>query len=524
MMPGDWDYARALDELWRRSSYERGLISDPFGDVDRAVRGLARMRALLHELGDPHHQVPSVHVAGSKGKGSTANFVATAATAAGHRTGLYTSPHPHRFPERIAIDGTPVADQQFAAAAQACAAAVQRVETSSPDLGTISTFELVTAMGFLTFHLLGCDLAVIEVGLGGRYDSTNVIRPVCSVITRIDLEHTAVLGPTYRDIAFQKAGILRPGVPCLSSPQVPEAADEIARVASDVGAPLLIGGRDWHWHGTWRSFSASGPWGQWDNLALGVLGPHQVENACTALAALHVVDRAGLTIPETAARDGLRQARWTARFERIDVEGRTFVFDAAHTPAAAEALVASWREEIAASTATVILGMGSDKDVPAFLDALRPVIGRLVVTRASSPRATDPEQIARAAAGIGIASEWQPTVAAAIEKVRQPGDQAPVLVTGSLFVAGEAREALGLAEADEIWKRAMPSSSAASRRARPARWRSCTIATRAWSSLSRCGSWPIGNWRKRSCKRLFSGPGSRGATSVRVVAPSSPGC
>jgi dihydrofolate synthase / folylpolyglutamate synthase len=449
-MPGGWDYGCALEELWRRSSYERGLISDPFGDADRAERGLVRMRALLRELGDPHLALPSVHVAGSKGKGSTANFIATVATTAGHRTGLYTSPHPHRFPERIAIDGQPLTDDRFAAVAEECTAAAQRLESAAPDLGTVSTFELLTAMGFLAFHQAGCDLAAIEVGLGGRYDSTNVLLPICAVITRIDLEHTAVLGPTHRDIAFQKAGIIRPGIPCLSSPQVPEAMAEIGRVAAEVGAPLLVGGRDWRWRGSWRSFTASGPWGEWTDLALGVPGPHQLENACTALAALHLIDRAGLTIPETAAREGLRMARWPARFEQVDLGGRTFVFDAAHTPAAAGALVASWREELAETPATVILGMGADKDVPAFLAALRPAIGRLIVTRASSPRAADPEQIAQAAAELDIPFERQPSVAAAIASIPET-DHRPVIVTGSLFVAGEAREALGLAKADDIW-------------------------------------------------------------------------
>jgi dihydrofolate synthase/folylpolyglutamate synthase len=449
-MPRSWDYARALDELWRRSSYERGLISDPFGDADRAERGLERMRTLLRDLGEPQLRVPTVHVAGSKGKGSTATFVATVATAAGHRTGLYTSPHPHRFPERIVVDGAPIADQQFAAAARECAAAARRIEVSRPELGTVSTFELVTAMAFHTFHRLGCQLAVIEVGLGGRYDSTNVLQPICSAITRIDLEHTAVLGSTYRAIAFQKAGILRPGIPCVSSPQVPQATAEIARIAAAVGAPLIIAGRDWRWQGTWRSFAAIGPWGAWDGLELGVAGPHQVENACTALAVLHLVDQAGLSIPETARRQGLRIARLPARFERIAIGEREFVFDAAHTPAAAEALVATWREEISEPAATVILGIGSDKQLPAFLAALRPVIGRLIVTRAASPRAADPMDIASVAAELGISAEHQPTVALALASVGS-ADRRPVLVTGSLFTAGEAREALGLATPDEIW-------------------------------------------------------------------------
>src|SRR5687767_13384037 len=194
-----WDYKRALAELWGRSSYERGLISDPFGDSERAEQGLARMRALLAELGDPHLDLPAVHIAGSKGKGSTGAFIASAAAAAGHRVGFYTSPHLHRFPERLTVDGQPLAEEVFAAEAKDVTVAAGRLESSQPDLGQVTTFEMLTAMAFNAFARCGCRLAVIEVGLGGRYDSTNVIDPIVSVITRIDLEHTTVLGPTYAD-------------------------------------------------------------------------------------------------------------------------------------------------------------------------------------------------------------------------------------------------------------------------------------------------------------------------------------
>jgi dihydrofolate synthase/folylpolyglutamate synthase len=207
-----WSYERALAELWRRSSYERGLITDPFGDAARAERGLARMRALLAGLGHPQVRVPAVHIAGSKGKGSTGAFIAAAAGQAGLRVGFYTSPHLHRFPERIAVDGQPLPDDEFAAEADVVARAADRLDATAPDGIQVSTFEFITAMAFAAFARRQCDLAVIEVGLGGRYDSTNVLEPVVSVITRIDLEHTAVLGPTYGDIAAQKAGILRPEI------------------------------------------------------------------------------------------------------------------------------------------------------------------------------------------------------------------------------------------------------------------------------------------------------------------------
>lgn len=445
-----WDYKQALAELWGRSSYERGLISDPFGDSARAEQGLARMRALLAELGHPHLDLPAVHIAGSKGKGSTGALIASATMMAGYRVGFYTSPHLHRFPERIAIGGEPLPDDAFAAETQVVAAAARRLEESQPDVGRVTTFEMLTAMAFSAFARRGCQLAVVEVGLGGRYDSTNVIDPIVSVLTRIDLEHTAVLGPTYADVAWQKAGILRRGVPSVSSPQMPAAQETIVRAAAEVGSPLQIGGLDWTWNGTWRSFEATGPWGTWPDLTVGIPGPHQVENACTALAALRVVDAAGIHLTEASIRTGLATARWPGRFERIAIEDRDFVFDGAHTPAAATALVEAWRDDVGADPATVIVGIGADKDASAFLEALRPLIGQLIVTRANSPRSASPQLIAQAAAALGIPHEVQPSVAAAFD-VARTRDRGPVLITGSLFVVGEGREAVGLAEPDREW-------------------------------------------------------------------------
>ncbi len=447
----DWDYGRALAELWRRSKYERGFISDPFGGPQRAEQGLHRMRALLAGLGDPHLRVPTVHIAGSKGKGSTGAFIATVASQAGHRVGFYTSPHLHRFPERIAINGLPLTDDAFASEARLVGLVADRLDASSSDEAQVTTFEFITAMACAAFARDACDLAVIEVGLGGRYDSTNVVAPIVSVITRIDLEHTGVLGFTYGEIAAQKAGILRAGVSCVSSPQVSEADEVITETAIEIGSPLQMGGRDWNWTGSWRSFTAAGPWGDWRDLALGLPGPHQVENACTALAALHFVNASGLTIPEPAARSGLSGTLWPGRFEQTMVDDRVLILDAAHTPAAAAALVSTWRELGISSPATVILGMSADKDPKAFLEALRPLIGHLIATRADSPRAAETEAIFAIASEMGIPSDMQPSVAGAVRTALKSGD-APILVTGSLFVVGEGREAIGLADPDPLWR------------------------------------------------------------------------
>lgn len=444
----EWSYREALEELWRRSSYERGLISNPFEGPERAALGLRRMRALLAHLGDPQQAVPLVHVAGSKGKGSTSAFIASSAQQAGLKTGFYSSPHLHRFPERIAIDGAPVADDLFADLARQVALAAGRQEAAQPEPGAVTTFEMITAMAFLAFAREQCDLAVIEVGLGGLLDATNVIEPLVSVITRLDYEHTAVLGSTLTEIAHQKAGILRPDTPAVVSPQPREAAIAIQQAAADLHSPLLMGGEDWTWEGNWRSFSANGPWGTWPDLRVGIAGPHQVENACTAIAALYALGLQDVSIPESAIRAGLRHARWPGRFERVQVNDVEIVLDGAHTPAAARALVETWRAEVGVEAAAVIIGMGNDKDIAAFLAELRPLAARLIATRAASPRAASPEAIATIADGLGFATLVAPDVASAL---RFAGESSPLLVTGSLFVAGEAREALGLAEPDREW-------------------------------------------------------------------------
>ncbi len=448
MHVAEWSYREALEELWRRSSYERGLISNPFGGPERAALGLRRTRALLAELGDPQRAVPLAHVAGSKGKGSTSAFIASCARQAGLSTGFYSSPHLHRFPERIAINGNPVTDAVFAGLAQQVALAASRLEAGHPELDTVTTFEMITAMAFLAFAQAQCELAVIEVGLGGLLDATNVIEPLVTIITRIDYEHTAVLGNTLTEIALQKAGILRPGTPVVVSPQPPEAAAAIQQAAADVNAPLLMGGEDWSWTGDWRSFTATGPWGAWANLRIGIAGPHQVENACTAMAALYVLGNRDVPIPESAVRAGLRNARWPGRFERVQVNDQDIVLDGAHTPAAARALVETWRAEIGPEAAAAIVGMGSDKTIATFLAELKPITSQIIATRASSPRAASPEAIAAVAGELGFAVQVAPDVASSLHLTRA---SSPLLVTGSLFVAGEAREALGLAEPDLEW-------------------------------------------------------------------------
>ena len=449
-MSDEWSYLPALRELWRRSSYERGYISNPFGDQASGERGLTRTRRLLQALGDPDVDQAIIHVAGSKGKGSTASMIAAIGDAAGYRTGLYTSPHLHSFRERIAVAGAAVSESTFAAATRRAAMAAAQIELDDPDLGQVTTFELLTAMALEVFRREGCELTVLEVGLGGTFDATNVILPVVSVITALDLEHTAVLGSSLAEIARAKGGIIKPGRPVVVSPQPASIVSLVAGIAADLGSELLAGGADWTSQGTWQAFTVTGPWGSYLNLRSGLPGGHQVENAATAVAAIWELARAGYPVSEAAIRAGLGQVQLAGRFERhLTPDGTTIVFDGAHSPASARVLAEAMQAEYPGQSATVILGTSADKDIAAIGRALKPVTKLVLATRSSNPRGAAPEAVAAVLTDLDLAVEQEALVANAVKRaMARAGRNGLVLVTGSLFVVADAREALGLGVPD----------------------------------------------------------------------------
>ncbi len=462
----DGGYRRALGLLWARSAYERGFITDPFGSAEAGRRGLRRVRALLVRLGDPDRRVPVVHVAGSKGKGSTAAMIAAALGAAGHRAGLFTSPHLHSFRERIVIAGEAVSPAAFAALADRVEFAARALEAAEPELGSVTTFEFLAAMGFLAFAEARCDAAVVEVGLGGEFDATNVVDPLVSVITRIDLEHTAVLGDTLPAIATAKAGIVKPGRPVVVGANDAAVAAVFEQAATEAGGPLLLAGRDFTGSGPWTGCTLSGPWGQWDGVPLALPGAHQVENAATAAAALWPSNEGGIPVAEADVRAGLAGVRWPGRFERVDADGARVVLDGAHTPASAAAVAAALADAFPGEQAVVVLGISADKDALAIVAALAPVTRTVIATAAAAPRAAAASVVAEAAAAAGLPVEAAPGVAEAVQRALAvagggarrgagfPHGSPPgglVLATGSLYLVGEAREALGLAQPDPPW-------------------------------------------------------------------------
>lgn len=436
--------------IWDRSGYDRGFISNPFWGDEAAALGLKRTAALLDLMGNPHERFGIVHIAGSKGKGSTGVLIGEVLRAAGHRVGRYTSPHLHAFRERIAVDGEPVSEGAFAALTERADRLAVDLERARPELGEVTAFELTTAMALDAFAAAGCDLATVEVGLGGTLDSTNVVDPLVSVITALDLEHTAVLGDTIEAIAGQKAGIIKAGRPVAVSPQPPGALAVIEAAARDARSDVLLGGRDWRVSGPWSAFTAEGPWGRLGDLRLGLVGAHQVENAGTALGAIWLLRGAGIDVEDAAIRDGLARASWPGRFERTTLaSGTRVILDGAHTPASAAALARTIAEEEPERRAWVVLGVARDKDPEAIGAALLPVSVGFVATRAASPRALEVTDLADGLGGLDMTVARAPSVADAVRRaVELAGDDGLVVVTGSLMVVAEGREALGLGERD----------------------------------------------------------------------------
>lgn len=445
-----WTEADALSAIWARSAYDRGFVTNPFAGDAEAGLGLRRIAALLDALGRPQDRYPIIHVAGSKGKGSTCAMLASILSAAGARAGLHSSPHLHRFRERFVVDGEMIEPAAFVAAAQRAFDVAEQLEAERPNLGRLTAFEISTAIALDSFAAADCAVAVVEVGMGGLLDATNVVDPVVSVITRLDWEHVAVLGPGMAEIAANKAGIIKPGRPAVSVRQDPVAEQVIAAAALRAGSPLLLQGRDWDVAGDWRSFTASGPWGSFESLASALPGNHQMENAGAAIAALWAARGQLPPVSEAVVRAGLANVRWPGRYERVVRPNHpAIILDGAHTPASAAALGSTIWAERSDGPVAFVVGMFADKDPGAFLDALagkRAAVAEIVIAPVDSPRSADPARVLAAAERLGIRASVAGSLADAIERAEaRAGPGGRVIVTGSLTLVASARELLGLA-------------------------------------------------------------------------------
>lgn len=391
--------------------------------------GLDGTRALLAALGNPERRFRAIHVAGTNGKGSTCAMIERVLRASGVRTGLFTSPHLVDFRERIRVAGRWVDEARLFAA-------LERIE-ALPAGKDRTFFEVATALGFLAFAEERVEWAVVEVGLGGRLDTTNVLEPELTVITPVGLDHTEILGGTLEAIAAEKAGIVKPGVTVvIGAGMDPRAREVIAGVARERRAPVIEAER--------LAAGASG--------APALAGPHQTENARTARAALAVLGGFGLVIPPRVVDEGLAAARWPGRFEASPAEPRLW-WDGAHNPQGLAALARAWSERGFANPAALVLATSRDKPVAEVLDALAPLLAgaTLVVTRSRNERARDPGELAEAARARGVKVEVVAGVAEAAHaalKIAAPAGR--VLLTGSLFAVGEAMETFGGAPGETL--------------------------------------------------------------------------
>ncbi len=427
---------------------------------------LAHMRALLRALGHPENRFSSVLVAGTNGKGSTAATLASILQASGLKTGLYTSPHLFRINERIRLNGQPVGDDDFAALHDVAARAAGRLVAQGDLPWHPSFFEMLTAIAFAYFGGSRPDMAVLEVGMGGRLDATNVVEPRLSIITDIALDHQKYLGETLAEIAREKAGIVRPGGVVVTLPQLPEANDAIATAILQAGARTV----DAVPYVPPVSSQFSVLSSQWQRYPLEVCGEtimvesplggrHQVRNVALAIAAaveLHNQGNARIT-PETIAH-GIRETHWPGRFQVLPGVGDEpeYVLDAAHNPAGAWALRATlsdaYRDLDSSGAAggreiTLVFGVMHDKAVREVVEILFPIARHAILTHANNPRSASAHEIRQAAARVaaGVEMEEAEDVAAALGRARQvAGSSGLVVVTGSIYIVGEAMRILGL--------------------------------------------------------------------------------
>lgn len=432
------DYQQALDYLYSFIAGERQTRRPP------PELNLIRTRALLTALGEPQRAFRSVVVAGTKGKGSTCAMTEAIARASGLRVGLWTSPHLHSYRERIQVDRRPIGQAALVRLVEQVQPLVEQVTHATA--GPPTTFAIGFALALRYFADEGVDLAVLEVGLGGTYDSANVVDPILSVITSISYDHTEILGRTLRDIALQKAGIMRAGVPAITVPQEPEALQALAAHAAEIGAPLYVVGRPAP-HAP--MFNALDPTSEYHGpLTTGLLGSFQRDNALLSAGAALLLRRAGLPITDAAIATGLAEARWPGRMEIVP-GAPPVVIDGAHNGDSARRLVESLGELFPGRRLVLVFGTSRDKDLPRMLAELMPATRALVLTHSRHPRSlVDLNSLREKAAPLlppGTPLVTRDDVPEAIEAARElAGPDDVICVTGSLFIAAAAREVLGL--------------------------------------------------------------------------------
>lgn len=441
-------YQEALDYI---HSFDDPYLA-AIRDHGKQTWGLSRIRARLAELGDPHLAYPTIHIAGTKGKGSTSAFITQGLIASGLKTGLYISPHLQDWRERITINREMISEE-------ALARLVEDYQKAPTSVEGLSAFEVTTALAFWHFAREGCEAAVIEVGLGGRLDATSVVEPVVSVITNISLDHMQFLGDTLGEIAGEKAAIIKANTPVISAPQSPEALAVIEAKAREMNSPLTLIGRDWSatsismgWDG---SEAEIGPSGETHRVKIALPGAFQIENAAAAAGALKAAQSAGVAVKDEAIWRAMSEITWAGRLE---IMGRNplIVLDSAHNPYSMKRLRESLYALKGYENLTFVFGCMADKHANAMLEELLPASKRVVFTQIAHPRAAHPEELRTSARKMfdewinegslwvdGVELSTAPDVAAAIAlALGKTGADDALVVAGSMALAGEARTVL----------------------------------------------------------------------------------
>jgi dihydrofolate synthase/folylpolyglutamate synthase len=432
------NYNQAQDYLNSLVNYEQ-IPGISYAEPGYSLR---HVEELLNRMGNPQLAARTVHIAGTKGKGSVAAMIAQVLSSSDYKTGLYISPHFHSLRERIGIDGNVISEAEFAATMAEVKPFIESVKQDTA-FRQLTYFEALTALAFAYFQKKHVDFQVLEVGLGGRLDATNVVaRPAVCVITSISLDHTQILGNTLEEIAREKAGIIKSGCWAVISPQPEEAASVIVAACREKEAKVIQVGRDITWHKTsgdlhHQSLLIVGRTNKYQ-VDIPLLGDFQLENAATAVAALETLSSEGFAMPPANIAQGLAQVRWPGRFQILQ-QHPTVLVDGAHNVASMRRLVSNIEAYFAHKRIFLVFGTSCDKDIPGIIDELVSLSPQVVVTQASHSRAASLSTLAAEFTKRGIEPETKVTVTEAISRALSLASGTDVIcVTGSLFVVAEA--------------------------------------------------------------------------------------
>jgi dihydrofolate synthase/folylpolyglutamate synthase len=408
---------------------------------------LSRMNRLLGSIGNPHKKLKCVHIAGTKGKGSTAVMISGMLRANGLKVGLYTSPHVQSIRERICVNDSWISEADFVRCVNAVLPFVRGAKGTKPTF-----FELITAMGFLYFAEQGVDIAVIETGLGGRLDATNVLRPEVCAITSISLDHTAQLGNSLELIAEEKAGIFKAGIPAISAPQPEGVKSVLRRIAERQGAPLQFTGDEIEFSYRFESSRLAGPHGRvclstptsyFEHLSVPLPGEHQAINCGVALSVIDALKSRGFALDDQKAVEGLADARLPGRMEIIHEEPKVLV-DGAHNAASIEALMRTIGQSVSYDSMIVIFGCQTGKDIPGMIRHIQLGADKIIFTRSTAPNAAEPQVLA------AVYQEQSGSIAQTCNSLeeamriaqRAVSSEDLICITGSFYLVGEAKRLL----------------------------------------------------------------------------------